>query len=275
MAPGRPATWRPALAGAGALYLVTPMSPDFPAHLVGDLMGEAARAGVTRVVLLSGLSAGYGSVPMLSREEPVRAADVEWTVLRPGAFSQNFSAGPHRSAVREGVLRMPLGPDVRSAYIDVQDIARTAVTVLTGDPGRAGDGRPGAPDHSGRIYDLAGPEALSFPDVCARIADATGRELRYEEVGSGEWEARQRAAGVPDAALARSLETFEALRRGAYAGLHDGVQRVTGQAPRAFAAAAREAAARGDWDGVTGPRGEARTGGGRRDRGRRVCGLAH
>ncbi|MEV0324447.1 NAD(P)H-binding protein [Streptomyces sp. NPDC050658] len=241
----QPATWERPLTDASALYLVTPMDPDFSPLLVDELITRATAAGVRRVVLLSGLSAGYGSAPMLDRERPVRASTLEWTVLRPGAFIQNFAAEPYLTAVSDGVLRMPLGPGpgAYSAYIDVRDIADVAVTALTRD------------GHAGHVYDLAGPRALSFAEALATIGDAVGRQVRYEHIPLESWLAEQRAAGVPAPALAWSVETFDALGRGAYAPLHDGVRHVLGREPRDFAAYVREAAAASTWTWAPAPPG--------------------
>jgi uncharacterized protein YbjT (DUF2867 family) len=217
-----PESWQPFLAGAEAVYVVTPMEPDFPAELVSEFVGRADAFGVRRLVLLSGLSAGYGSRPLLSREEPVRAAKAEWTILRPGAFSQNFSLdGVHGPAIRAGEVRMPLGPGPGpySAFIDVRDIADVAVEVLTGE------------GHAGRVYELAGPRALTYPEAFAMVAEALGRPVRFVNVPLEEW------TGHP-----WSAETYEAIRRGEYAPLHDGVRQVLGREPRDFAAYARELA---------------------------------
>ncbi|MBO2453021.1 NAD(P)H-binding protein [Actinomadura barringtoniae] len=217
-----PGTWPAALTGAAAVYMVTPMLPDFPAELVTDFVAAADTQGVRRLVLLSGLSAGYGSRPLLSREEPVRAAKADWTILRPGAFDQNFSLdGVHGPAIRAGEVRMPLGPGPGpySAFIDVRDIADVAVEVLIGE------------GHAGRVYDLAGPRALTYPEAVAMVAEALGRPVRFVNVPLDEW------TGHP-----WSAETYEAIRRGEYAPLHDGVRRVLGRDPRDFADYARELA---------------------------------
>ncbi|MFI6865797.1 NmrA family NAD(P)-binding protein [Nocardia sp. NPDC050406] len=220
-------TWNAALSGVSAAYLVTPMEPDFDAAAVAGLVERATASGVRRLVLLSGLSAGYGSAPMLSREIPVRESGVEWTILRPGAFQQNLLAGAYLHAMQAGELRLPLAPEVRSAYIDVADIADIAVTVLTTE------------GHSGRVYNLSGPRALSNPDVLDILSRVTGRPIRYIEEPEGEWVARMRSAGVSTEQLNWSLETFAALRRGDYATVYGEVRELLGREPREFSEATR------------------------------------
>ncbi|MGW4965088.1 NAD(P)H-binding protein [Nonomuraea sp. NPDC004186] len=210
-------TWGPVVEGVSVIYLVTPEDPVFPAGLVASFLAVARAAGVRRVVLLSGLSAGYGSVPMASRETAVREAGPAWTILRPGAFQQNFA-----TLAGKEELRLPLGPEPYTAPIDVADIADVAVAVLTG----AG--------HEGRIYPLAGPRALSYPELVAIVSRETGRTVVYVDEPVERWTERTKAAGASEAAMNWSLETFDAIRRGEYARLHDGVQRILGRPPREF-----------------------------------------
>lgn len=232
-----PETWSAALDGVRAVYLVTPAEPSFRGESVAEFVASAEASGVRKLVLLSGLSAGYGSEPMLSREKPVVASALDWTVLRPGAFQQNFASTPYPEALRDGELRLPLGaaPGPLSAYIDVADIAEVAVEVLTTE------------GHSQRIYELAGPRALSFPEAMEIISRETGLPVRCVDITAEEWTTRTRAAGASDEQLAWSLETFAALRRGEYAELHRGVRTVLGREPRDFAAYVKAAAAAGVW----------------------------
>ncbi|WP_280262406.1 NAD(P)H-binding protein [Nocardia wallacei] len=217
------ATWAQVLGGAGAVYLVTPMDPDFPAERVGEFVTAAEAAGVRRLVLLSGLSAGYGSVPMASRETPVRESGLEWTILRPGAFAQNFDPGERTGrALAAGELRLPVAPRTRVAYIDVRDIADVAIETLTAD------------GHSGRIYTLTGARAVSYTEAVALISAATGKQARFTRIPLPDWITEQRAAGIRESALDWSLETFAAQERGAYAHLHPDVHTLLGRAPRPF-----------------------------------------
>jgi len=233
-----PGTWDDVLRGADAAYVVTPERPDFPGAAVADFVAWARAAGVRRLVLLSGRSARTGSARLLEREAPVRESGLEWTILRPSQFAQNFGAGPYLAAVRAGELRLPLGPEPgpRVDFVDVADIADVAVRALTSD------------GHAGRVYDLSGPRAIAFGEALAEIAAATGRTLRYADVPYDDWLAGRRAAGASDEAVAWSTETFTGLRRGDYATVYPDVRAVLGREPRDFAGYVREAAASGVWE---------------------------
>ncbi|MEU4766100.1 hypothetical protein AB0H12_22855 [Actinosynnema sp. NPDC023794] len=68
----------------------------------------------------------------------------------------------------DGVIREPHG-DRRSACVHEADIAAVAATALTTD------------GHAGQTNTLTGPEALTPRDKVRHLADATGRDLRFEE----------------------------------------------------------------------------------------------
>lgn len=161
------ATLRETWDGVKGLFLL-PGYDETPA-----ILGDASAAGVTRVVLLSGASAGSGDMTnaitayMARSESAVRESGLSWTIVRPAAFMSN--ALRWRDKLRAGnVLRLPFAK-VRTACIDPLDLAAVAAAALR-------DGR-----HSGQILTPTGPEALRPADQVAVLAGALGRELTFQE----------------------------------------------------------------------------------------------
>jgi uncharacterized protein YbjT (DUF2867 family) len=150
MRPPLPArSLRPALDGVEGVFLL-PGYADMP-----GVLAEARRAGVSRAVQLSGMSAGSGDMSnaitryMTESEQAVRDSGLDWTILRPAAFMSNMLQWVPR--LRAGdVVRAPFAR-VRAAVIDPADIA-VAATALT------------AHGQGGRVYALSGPEALAPAD---------------------------------------------------------------------------------------------------------------
>ncbi len=135
-------------------------------------------SGVRRLVLLSARGVdvpGYFGDghevggPHGEGERALRASGVEWTILRPGWFAQNFSEGVFLDSVRAGELALPTG-DGKAAFVDADDIAAVAVAALTED------------GHAGQEYGLSGPRALGMADVLDEIAKATGKRAAYVPV---------------------------------------------------------------------------------------------
>ena len=228
-----PATWDPALDGVTATYIA--YSPDlaFPgaADTIGAFADAARRHGVQRLVLLSGRGEEEAVV-----ERGRRAGRLPpRTVLRSSLFAQNFSEHFLLGPVLDGVITMPAG-DVVEPFIDVGDIADVAVAALT------------TADHAGRIYELTGPELLSFADVARELSRATDREVTYLHVSPEEYAAGAIAAGVPAEEVGPLTDLLTRVFDGRNASLTADVERVLGRPARRFSTFATEAAATGIWD---------------------------
>ncbi|MGA4999166.1 NAD(P)H-binding protein [Streptomyces arboris] len=231
-----PDTWEPALAGADALYLVVPDDPS----AVGEFVRQAEASGVRRFVALSGRSMekagedfGQG---MVAGEAAVQATGAAWTILRPNNFFQNFDEDLWLAPLRAGRLGLPIG-DMPEPFIDAEDVAEVAATVLTAD----GDG------HAGRVYELSGPRALTFAEATRTIAAAAGRPIRYEELTPDAYRTELLAEGWPEEAADALGAMFALHRAGHTAEVTDGVRQVLGRAPADLEPWARGVAARGVW----------------------------
>ncbi|TVL88006.1 NAD(P)H-binding protein [Streptomyces sp. SAJ15] len=229
-----PATWEPAVAGAAAVYLITPEEAE-PVH---DFVGRAAAAGVRRFVTLSGrgmdlVGEDFGR-GMAAGEQAVRESGAEWTILRPNNFNQNFSEDLWHQPLRDGRLALPIG-DVPETFVDVDDVAEVAATVLTRD------------GHAGRVYELSGPRGLTFREATETIARATGRTIDYVELTPDEYRAELRGLGYPEPFVRAFSALFDLHREGHTSEPVDGVRQVLGREPRAFEAYVERAAKAGAW----------------------------
>ncbi|MDQ0986206.1 NAD(P)H-binding protein [Streptomyces sp. V2I9] len=236
-----PATWGPALDGAAAVYIVpldTSPSPTPP------LVERAVASGVRRLVLLSARGVdvpGYFGPghdvggPHGEGERAVRASGLEWTILRPGWFAQNFSEGVFLDGVRSGELALPTG-DGKAAFVDADDIAAVAVAALTED------------GHAGQEYGLSGPRALGIADVLDEIAKATGKRAAYVPVDPSVFRAGLvEGQGFTDEEAGLWTDALIPITTSQEAPVLDGVRRALGREPRDIADVVREAAARGVW----------------------------
>jgi uncharacterized protein YbjT (DUF2867 family) len=214
-----PEGWPDALAGAGALYVA--YVPDLAvAHAASDIarLLEIARdAGVPRVVLLS----GRGEAGARHCEELVLASGIPATIVRASWFAQNFTEGMLADAATTGVLALAAG-EAREPFVDIADIADVAVAALTGT------------GHSGRVYEVTGPELLSFADAAEAITRASGRPVAYVPLGFTEFrEAVASHAGDEVAEMLTELcrEVFD----GRNESLATGVRDALGREPRSLA----------------------------------------
>jgi uncharacterized protein YbjT (DUF2867 family) len=140
---------------------------------------------------------------------------------------QNFSEGYLREPVVSGVIAVPAG-DVAEPFVDCDDIADVAVAALT------------APGHAGRLYELTGPRLLTFADVAAELAKATGRDVTYVPVAAEEYVAAAVAHGVPEEEAGLLASLFTEILDGRNAWPADGVRAALGRPARDFADFARD-----------------------------------
>jgi uncharacterized protein YbjT (DUF2867 family) len=196
---------------------------------VQSFFAQAVDARVKKLVLLS----GRGEVEAEQAEKALQACGVEWTILRCSFFSQNFSENFFLDSIIAGELALPVRP-VREPFVDKQDIADVAVAALT-------DSR-----HSGQLYELTGPRALTFAEAIGEIAKVTGRDIRYLSVTPEDYRAALSQA-VPDDVIELLLYLFGTVLDGRNTPVADGVQRALGRRPRDFSDYVKSTAATGVW----------------------------
>ncbi|MCP3798205.1 NAD(P)H-binding protein [Allokutzneria sp. A3M-2-11 16] len=208
-----PEQLKPVLDGATALFLLTP--PDF---LAGGDIGRLLASGVRRVVLLSSQGVGTQRHPSIF-EDAVKGSSPEWTVLRPGGFHSN--ALQWADIIRtERAAAAPFA-DVALPTIDPGDIAAAAAVVLRED------------GHSGRTYELTGPEAISPRQQIAAIAEALGEPVSFTELSRTDAKA-QMLRFMPEPVVEGTLAVLGEPTAAEQLVSPD-VQRLLGRAPRTFA----------------------------------------
>jgi len=172
----RPDSLAAALSGIDvAYYLVHSMAaggdfPEIDRRAAVGFRDAAAKAGVGRIVYLGGLQPKGGHSPHLqSRSETgdlLRAGPVPVTEIRAGII-----IGPGSAAfevIRDLVFHLPamVTPKwvhSRSQPIALDDILAYLVKI------------PELPQSAGQIYDVGGPEVLTYQDMMRGFGDLVGR----------------------------------------------------------------------------------------------------
>ena len=228
----KPDTWAAALNGIKTAYVV--YSPDLAVpsaqDVIADFVNAAEDAGLQRIVLLSQRNEARAQ----ACEKHVMDSALEWTILRPSWFMQNFDEGGFLESVLAGEVSAP-DSGAPEPWVDLDDVADVAVAAMI----EAG--------HSGQIYEITGPELLSWQDVVEQISAVTGRPLAYRTITAQEFESTLIADGFP-AEDAEFVATLVAeILDGKNASTADGLQNALSRNPRTFAQFAADAQARGSW----------------------------
>lgn len=233
-------TYEAARKGVDAMYLVAGSIPQ-PKHAdyFRALLEGASHAGIKRLVLLSpyGVDKAPPENPLRRIELTVESSGVPYTIVRPGAFMQNFSEGLRwRESFAEGIrerdeIAAPGGDGVVS-YVSTEDIAAVVATALTED------------GHEGKAYSPFGPERLVLAQVAEHISWVTGRRIKYVETDRTPIRDALLAAGAPPETAEHNSQLYvQAFSSGMLGVLNDDVVDVTGRPPVSFAEFAVGAAA--------------------------------
>jgi uncharacterized protein YbjT (DUF2867 family) len=178
-----------ALQGIDAVYLVCSPVPQL-VELESKMIDACRASSVRHVVLGSALGAGDypKSFPSWHRkvEEHLKASGLTYTILRPNSFLQNIVTYNAPTIRTQGAFYAAMGK-ARISWIDVRDIAAVAANIFR---------EPQA--HSGKTYELNGPQAFSHAQVADHIARAIGHPVQFVDIPE---EAQRKAmldAGMPD-----------------------------------------------------------------------------
>jgi len=222
-----------ALRGVASVYLVCSPVHEL-VQLEGNAIDACEAAGVRRIVLNSAMGAGdYGkSFPSWHRqvENKLNATKMARCILRPNSFTQNVVTYFAPSIREQGAFYGAMG-DARTSYVDVQDIATIAAKALQG----------GA--HDGKVYELNGPEALTYKEVAEKISRQTGTAARYVDIPA---EAQRRAMleqGMPEWQVTALLELQEYYTGGQGGSLDGMLEELLGRPARTMDQFLKESAA--------------------------------
>src|SRR6202051_1279892 len=191
------ASLRRALEGVATVYLVCSPVREL-VELESNMIDACREAGVKHIVLNSALGAGdfSKSFPSWHRkvEDKLKASGMAYTILRPNGFMQNLIAYFAPSIRAQGAFYQSTG-NATISHIDLRDIA-VAVAKILRSPAQ----------HAGKIYELNGPEALSYAEIAQKISKATGRNVQYVDIPPDAQRKALLDMGMPDFLITALLE---------------------------------------------------------------------
>src|ERR1700732_5338931 len=180
---------RRALVDVQSVYLVCSPIPELVA-LESNVIDACRDSGVRHVVLNSALGAGDfpKSFPSWHRkvEDKLKGSGMAYTILRPNGFMQNLIAYFAPSIRAQGAFYQSTG-DAKISHLDLRDIAAAAARILRSPS-----------QHAGKIYELNGPEPLSYAEVAEKISNATGRKVQYVDIPPDAQRKALSDIGMPD-----------------------------------------------------------------------------
>jgi uncharacterized protein YbjT (DUF2867 family) len=226
-------TWQKALDGISAVYVV--FYPDLAVpgarEIIADFTHIAEICGVDHLVMLT----GRGEEEAQACEQIVMNSPLDWTIVRASWFAQNFSENFFLDDILRGQVIVPFD-DFTEPFVDADDIADVVFAALNDEK------------HRGQIYEVTGPDLLSFRETIREIGEVSNREIGFQQVPMDDYVQLLNEAEVPPEFVGLLKYLFTEVLDGRNAYLADGVRRALGREPRSFHSYAAATAETGVWN---------------------------
>ncbi|SBS34772.1 NAD(P)H azoreductase [Marinomonas aquimarina] len=227
-----PSTWADALSEIDVLYIT--YYPDLAlakaASDVAQLLKVAKRAGVQHLVLLS----GRGEPGAQQAEQLVMNSGLTWNIVRASWFMQNFSESFMVDGIVSRTLLLPQAQALEP-FIDADDIAEVVAKVMT------------TASLNNQLFEVTGPELLSFQQCVEHISDAIDAPVTYAPVSVADYLAAAAQQGVPDDLITLLQHLFTEVLDGRNASTTHTVEQLLGRPALTFNEYVKKTAYTGVW----------------------------
>ncbi|KAJ7447802.1 hypothetical protein B0H11DRAFT_1929551 [Mycena galericulata] len=178
------------------VYLIAPAGVADP-FAMKPFIDFAHAKGVKRFVLLSSGLLEKGGPAQGQIHEYLSTLNVEFCVLRPSWFFDNF-AQQYAARIKLHNDIVSLAKDGKIGYVSTEDIADVAFKALVDDK----------IENDNPI--IVGPELFTYDEIAALLTEVLGREIKYTRLEAAEYKKVLVARGLPEA-YAQMMMTAESL----------------------------------------------------------------
>ncbi|MEM7485479.1 MAG: SDR family oxidoreductase [Bacteroidota bacterium] len=213
-------TFDHALEGDGIFLLGPPLYSDLFNLLVPFVDFLVSNKYSGRIVYLS----AYGMDEMeelpfhRQMEDKLKASALDWTIVRPGFFMQNFGNYERENIEERNMLFSPAG-NGKTPFVSAVDVG-SAVAELLVDLNR-----------SKEIHILTGAVPYSYFDIAEILSDITGKKIVYPNPNDETYRKVLKESGAPDMIADYMLPVYRLIKNGIVEETHQGVQELTGNKP--------------------------------------------
>ncbi|WP_034551260.1 SDR family oxidoreductase [Carnobacterium funditum] len=161
-------TFKEALEGVSAIFLVRPPKLAKPQRDMLPFLEAAKKMGIEKIVFVSLLGVEKNPiVPHKKIEDMIKKLNIPYVFLRPSFFMQNLNTN-HREEIQErNELYIPAGSS-KTSFIDTRDIARAAAISLVDET------------YTNTALTLTGKKAIDYYEVSKILSDVLNREITYK-----------------------------------------------------------------------------------------------
>ena len=229
-------TWVNSLTGIEKMYVT--YYPDLAVpgakEAIQSLTYLAKELGVKKMVLLS----GKGETEAEACEKIVMNSGMDYTIVRASWFNQNWSESFFLAPILSGEVALPMS-DILIPFVDVNDIAEVAATVLLDD------------SYNGEVIEVTGPELITFKDIVDIISKTSDRNLNFHDITLAQYIAGMKQMQIPNDVVWLIEYLFShVLTNPKNQLVVTDIERVSGRKAKTFLAYAQETAKTGIWNQI-------------------------
>ncbi len=191
-----PDSLRAATDGVDGVFHINPAFVQNEADLGVAMVEAAIASGVRKFVFSSVIHPSISKLSNHAAKRPVEEAlyesGMEFTVLQPTMFMQNFDSG-WSAVLEQGRFSLPYSKHAKASYVNYHDVAEVAALALTGD--ELGYG----------TFELCAPGIVNRVELAAMMSEAIGRTIEADESPFDEW---VQAAHIPEGFMREGMRTM-------------------------------------------------------------------
>ncbi|WP_062053676.1 NAD(P)H-binding protein [Aquimarina longa] len=203
----------------GILIIGPPLNPAL-FELLEPFVGYIQDNYTGRVVYLS----GYGMDALKQMpfhalmENKLKSTNLNWNIVRPGFFMQNFGNYERENIEQRNVLFSPAG-EGKTPFVSATDIA-SAISVLLTDQNRK---------HQTHI--LTGAKAYSHFDVAELLTTILGTPIAYANPDQHTYRKVLKDSGAPDFIADYMIPIYGLVKNGTIQNTTNSIKELTGRDP--------------------------------------------